>query len=74
MSETVPRTQTPYLVAEDELDRSLRPRRLAEFVGQQALREQLASRSRPHRREGMRSITCCWPARRASARPHWRRS
>ncbi len=36
------RIQTPYLVAEDELDRSLRPRRLGEFVGQEALREQLA--------------------------------
>jgi holliday junction DNA helicase RuvB len=36
------RIQTPYLVAEDELDRSLRPRRLPEFVGQQPLREQLA--------------------------------
>src|SRR5947199_6225159 len=36
------RVQTPYLVAEDELDRSLRPRRMEEFVGQQALREQLA--------------------------------
>jgi len=29
-------------VAEDELDRSLRPRRLDEFVGQRALREQLS--------------------------------
>jgi holliday junction DNA helicase RuvB len=36
------RIQTPYLVPEDELDRSLRPRRLAEFVGQEGLREQLA--------------------------------
>jgi Holliday junction DNA helicase RuvB len=36
------RVQTPYLVAEDELDRSLRPRRLADFVGQEPLREQLA--------------------------------
>jgi holliday junction DNA helicase RuvB len=36
------RIQTPYLVAEDELDRSLRPRRLQDFVGQEALREQLA--------------------------------
>jgi holliday junction DNA helicase RuvB len=42
MSETAARIQTPYLVAEDELDRSLRPRRLREFVGQVALREQLA--------------------------------
>ncbi|HTA35459.1 MAG TPA: Holliday junction branch migration DNA helicase RuvB [Solirubrobacteraceae bacterium] len=36
------RIQTPYLVPEDELDRSLRPRRLEDFVGQEALREQLA--------------------------------
>ncbi len=36
------RIQTPYLLAEDELDRSLRPRRLADFVGQQSLREQLS--------------------------------
>jgi Holliday junction DNA helicase RuvB len=36
------RIQTPYLVAEDELDRSLRPKRLADFVGQQSLREQLS--------------------------------
>src|SRR3984957_1482969 len=42
MSETVARIQTPYLVPEDELDRSLRPRRLDEFVGQQPLRQQLA--------------------------------
>src|SRR5438270_10902054 len=41
MSEIAPRIQTPYLVAEDELDRSLRPRRLEEFVGQESLREQL---------------------------------
>ncbi len=38
----IARIQTPYLVAEDELDRSLRPRRLQDFVGQEALREQLA--------------------------------
>jgi Holliday junction DNA helicase RuvB len=36
------RIQTPYLLAEDELDRSLRPRRLEDFVGQQSLREQLS--------------------------------
>ena len=36
------RIQTPYLVPEDELDRSLRPKRLEDFVGQEALREQLA--------------------------------
>ncbi len=42
MSETAERIQTPYLVPEDELDRSLRPRRLADFVGQRQLREQLS--------------------------------
>jgi len=41
MAETA-RIQTPYLVPEDELDRSLRPRRLSDFVGQEQLREQLA--------------------------------
>jgi Holliday junction DNA helicase RuvB len=38
---TAERIQTPYLLGEDELDRSLRPRRLEEFVGQSSLREQL---------------------------------
>jgi holliday junction DNA helicase RuvB len=42
MTETAPRIQTPYLVPEDELDRSLRPRQLKDFVGQETLREQLA--------------------------------
>jgi holliday junction DNA helicase RuvB len=35
------RIQTPYALPEEELDRSLRPRRLEEFVGQRTLREQL---------------------------------
>jgi len=42
MSDGTARIQTPYLIAEDELDRSLRPRRLDEFIGQEALREQLS--------------------------------
>jgi Holliday junction DNA helicase RuvB len=38
-----PRIQTPDLVdGEDELELSLRPRRLEEFVGQEALKEQLS--------------------------------
>jgi len=37
-----PRIQTPDALPEDELDRSLRPRRLEDFVGQQSVREQLA--------------------------------
>ena len=36
------RIQTPYLAAEDEFERTLRPRRLDEFVGQERLKEQLA--------------------------------
>ena len=35
------RIQTPVLTAEDELDQSLRPRRLSEFVGQARVKEQL---------------------------------
>jgi holliday junction DNA helicase RuvB len=38
----VERIQTPYLLSEEELDRSLRPRRLDDFVGQASLREQLS--------------------------------
>src|SRR5271168_4000541 len=43
MSEIAPpaRIQTPVLTPEDELDRSLRPRRLGDFVGQEQLKEQL---------------------------------
>jgi Holliday junction DNA helicase RuvB len=36
------RIQTPDLTEEDELDGSLRPRRLQEFVGQDALKDQLS--------------------------------
>ncbi|HEX2016442.1 MAG TPA: Holliday junction branch migration DNA helicase RuvB [Solirubrobacteraceae bacterium] len=50
---TEARIQTPYLTPEDELDRSLRPRRLSDFVGQANLKEQLevaiaAARGREH--------------------------
>jgi Holliday junction DNA helicase RuvB len=36
------RIQTPEELPDDELDRSLRPRRLEDFVGQEALKEQLS--------------------------------
>src|SRR5215210_2983294 len=36
------RLQAPHARAEDELDATLRPQRLADFVGQDALKEQLA--------------------------------
>ncbi len=36
------RVQTPEALPEDELDRSLRPRRLEDFVGQEPLKDQLA--------------------------------
>lgn len=36
------RIQTPAALADDELEGSLRPRRLEEFVGQESVREQLA--------------------------------
>ena len=37
-----PRIEAPEALADDELDRSLRPRRLEDFVGQEALKDQLA--------------------------------
>jgi Holliday junction DNA helicase RuvB len=50
MSET--RIQTPYLVADDELDRSLRPRRLEDFIGQDRIKDQLAVSIEAADREG----------------------
>ena len=40
-----PRIEAPEALADDELDRSLRPRRLEDFVGQDTLREQLSELS-----------------------------
>src|SRR5437588_1104408 len=42
MSGPPTRVQAPEELPDDELDRSLRPRRLVDFVGQEALKEQLA--------------------------------
>src|SRR5947209_8128708 len=42
MSGVAPRIQAPEALPEDDLDRSLRPRRLEDFVGQESLKEQLA--------------------------------
>src|SRR3954466_6100233 len=39
--ETAEGIQSPVLTTEDELDQSLRPRRLSEFVGQPRVKEQL---------------------------------
>jgi Holliday junction DNA helicase RuvB len=41
-SEPGARIQTPYLTPEDELDRTLRPRRLGDFIGQANIKDQLA--------------------------------
>src|SRR2546430_12011324 len=42
MSSASVRIGGPHELADDELDRSLRPRRLEDFIGQEALKEQLA--------------------------------
>jgi Holliday junction DNA helicase RuvB len=42
MSTAPPRIQAPEELPDDDLDRSLRPRRLADFVGQETLKDQLA--------------------------------
>jgi Holliday junction DNA helicase RuvB len=41
-SDGVIRVQSPVALPEDDLDRSLRPRRLEDFIGQEALKDQLA--------------------------------
>jgi Holliday junction DNA helicase RuvB len=40
--EQPPRIQDPELLPDDDFDRSLRPRRLEDFVGQEAIKDQLA--------------------------------
>ncbi len=42
MNQTEPRIHAPEELPDDDLDRSLRPRRLPDFVGQEALKDQLA--------------------------------
>jgi Holliday junction DNA helicase RuvB len=42
MTQVSARIQAPEELPDDELDRSLRPRRLEDFVGQEALKDQLA--------------------------------
>ncbi len=41
MSSVRPRIQAPEALPDEELDRSLRPRRLQDFIGQEALKDQL---------------------------------
>ena len=58
--------------AEDAVEAGLRPRRLAEFVGQRELKEHLGDRARGGRAGAARpSTTCCSPGRPGSARPRW---
>src|SRR5690242_19155418 len=42
MSTADARIQAPQELPDDELDRSLRPRRLEDFIGQEAVKDQLA--------------------------------
>jgi Holliday junction DNA helicase RuvB len=42
MTQAQARIQAPEVLPEDEFDRSLRPRRLEDFVGQEAIKDQLA--------------------------------
>ena len=58
---------------EEEFDRSLRPRNLSEFVGQEQIKEQLSIFLEAAKATGeSRASTCSWPARRDSARRRWR--
>ena len=68
------RIQTPKVRDGDEQEARLRPQRLDEFVGQEALKAQLELSIRAARSAARRSTTCCSPARRAWARRRSRRS
>ena len=57
---------------ERDIEGALRPRRLAEFIGQARVREQLSLVLRAPCGAGGRRITCCWPGRPAWARPRSR--
>ena len=62
------------LPAEEELDRSLRPKRLEDFVGQGAVKEQLDVFIQAARGRGEALDHVLLAARPGSARPRWRRS
>ena len=75
MTTTPRRLVTAERREEDAADSSLRPQRLAEFIGQQQARSNLAVFIEAARSaQARRSITCCSSGRRASARPRLRRS
>ena len=58
------RIHDPQLQGDEELDRSLRPRRLEDFVGQASVKDQLAvSIAAAVRPRARRSTTSCSPAR-----------
>ena len=69
------RLVAPQLREEDELESSLRPKRLAEFVGQAQARENLSVFVSAAKGRGEdRWIMCCSRGRQASARRRWPRS
>ena len=59
-------------VGEGDIDASLRPRSLREFIGQPRVREQLQLVIEGAKNRGGTRITSCCPDRRAWARPRWR--
>ena len=65
---------TPERREEDAAESSLRPQRLAEFIGQEQARANLGVFIAAATGGRKRSTTCCSSARPGSARPRWRRS
>ena len=55
-----------------EVEATLRPRNLGEFVGQPRVREQLELVLDGAKRAATRRTTCCSPGRPGWARPSWR--
>lgn len=73
MTERSDRDVSPALtVGEGDIDVSLRPRSLREFIGQPRVREQLQLVIEGAKIAAAHRITFCCPVRRAWARRRWR--
>ena len=59
---------------EGKFELSLRPKRLAEYIGQDKIKQNLASCWKPPKRAAKRLITFCCTVHRVSARRRWRTS
>jgi holliday junction DNA helicase RuvB len=72
MSEMEKRLVTPQARPDENADPALRPQRLADFIGQEQLKENLEYPDHAARSAKNRWSTCCSTARPGWAKPPWR--